>query len=196
MSRRRKKHEAAYLDELPNAVEAIVRGVKSGLPLNDSMRLVAKEAKEPIKTEFQRVLDQQTMGKSTTEAVQILFDRMPLAEVNFFVVVITVQQQAGGNLSEALGIQGAAQPQEDEAEDQGDVLGSQGLCRHHRLAALRGRHSRDADHAELHGAALYDHYGLSLAGCCRRADEHRRVDHGQYWFVRLLRQQWARSKHF
>jgi tight adherence protein B len=103
MGRRRKKHQAAYLDELPNAVEAIVRGVKSGLPLNDSMRLVAKEAKEPIKSEFQKVLDQQTMGKSTGEAIMILFDRMPLAEVNFFVVVITVQQQAGGNLSEALG---------------------------------------------------------------------------------------------
>ena len=42
-----------------NAVEAIVRGVKSGLPLNDSMRLVAKEAKEPIKSDFQRVIDQQ-----------------------------------------------------------------------------------------------------------------------------------------
>jgi tight adherence protein B len=103
MGRRRKKHQNAYLEELPNAVEAIVRGVKSGLPLNDSMRLVAKEAKEPIKTEFQKVLDQQTMGKSTSEAIQTLFDRMPLPEVNFFVVVITVQQQAGGNLSEALG---------------------------------------------------------------------------------------------
>lgn len=103
LGRRTKRHQNAYLDELPNAVEAIVRGVKSGLPLNDSMRLVAKEAKEPIKSEFQRVLDQQALGKSTTEAVQMLYDRMPLPEVNFFVVVITVQQQAGGNLSEALG---------------------------------------------------------------------------------------------
>jgi tight adherence protein B len=100
---RRKRFQNAFLDELPNAVEAIVRGVKSGLPLNDSMRLVAKEAKEPIKSEFQRVLDQQSVGKSMMEAVQILFDRVPLPEVNFFVVVITVQQQAGGNLSEALG---------------------------------------------------------------------------------------------
>jgi tight adherence protein B len=103
LGRKRKRHQNAYLEELPNAVEAIVRGVKSGLPLNDSMRLVAKEAKEPIKSEFQRVLDQQSLGKSTTEAVTLLFERMPLPEVNFFVVVITVQQQAGGNLSEALG---------------------------------------------------------------------------------------------
>jgi len=103
MGQRRRRYQNAYLDELPNAVEAIVRGVKSGLPLNDSMRLVAKEAREPIKSEFQRVLDQQSLGKSTQEAVSVLFERMPLPEVNFFVVVITVQQQAGGNLSEALG---------------------------------------------------------------------------------------------
>ena len=103
LGRRRKKYQNAFLDELPNAVEAIVRGVKAGLPLNDSMRLVAKEAKEPIKSDFQRVLDQQSLGKSMMEAVQTLYDRVPLPEVNFFVVVITVQSQAGGNLSEALG---------------------------------------------------------------------------------------------
>lgn len=103
LGHRRKRYQNAFLDELPNAVEAIVRGVKSGLPLNDSMRLVAKEAKEPIKSDFQRVLDQQSLGKSMMEAVMTLYDRVPLPEVNFFVVVITVQQQAGGNLSEALG---------------------------------------------------------------------------------------------
>ncbi len=103
LGHRRKKYQNGFLDELPNAVEAIVRGVKSGLPLNDSMRLVAKEAKEPIKSDFQRVLDQQSLGKSMMEAVSTLYDRVPLPEVNFFVVVIAVQQQAGGNLSEALG---------------------------------------------------------------------------------------------
>jgi tight adherence protein B len=103
LMRRRKSYQNKFLDELPNAVEAIVRGVRSGLPLNDSIRLVAKEAKEPVKSEFQRVLDQQAVGKSMAEAVPILFDRVPVPEVNFFIVVITVQQQAGGNLSEALG---------------------------------------------------------------------------------------------
>jgi tight adherence protein B len=100
---RRKSYQAKFLDELPNAVEAIVRGVKSGLPLNDSIRLVSKEAKEPVRSEFGRILDQQSIGKSMGEAVSILFDRLPVPEVNFFIVVITVQQQAGGNLSEALG---------------------------------------------------------------------------------------------
>jgi tight adherence protein B len=103
VSRKRKKYQSKFLDELPNAVEAIVRGVKTGLPLNDSIRVVAKDAKEPVKSEFGRVLDQQAFGMSMTEAVGVLLERVPLPEVNFFVVVITVQQQAGGNLSEALG---------------------------------------------------------------------------------------------
>ncbi|WP_332688959.1 type II secretion system F family protein [Devosia sp.] len=102
VSRKRKKYQDRFLDELPNAVEAIVRGVKTGLPLNDSIRVVAKDAKEPVRSEFGRVLDQQAFGMTMTEAVGVLLDRVPLPEVNFFVVVITVQQQAGGNLSEAL----------------------------------------------------------------------------------------------
>lgn len=103
VSRKRRKYQDRFLDELPNAVEAIVRGVKTGLPLNDSVRVVAKDAKEPVKSEFGRVLDQQAFGMSMTEAIAVLLDRVPLPEVNFLVVVITVQQQAGGNLSEALG---------------------------------------------------------------------------------------------
>jgi tight adherence protein B len=103
LNRKRRIYQDKFLDELPNAVEAIVRGVKTGLPLNDSIRVVAKDAKEPVKSEFARILDQQAFGMSMTEAVGVLLDRVPLPEVNFFVVVITVQQQAGGNLSEALG---------------------------------------------------------------------------------------------
>ena len=102
LGRRRRKFQSQFLDELPNAVEAIVRGVKSGLPLNDSLKVVAQESKEPVRTEFARVLDQQAFGKTTAESIAVLFERVPLPEVNFFVVVITVQQQAGGNLSEAL----------------------------------------------------------------------------------------------
>jgi len=103
VTRKRRKYQDMFLDELPNAVEAIVRGVKTGLPLNDSIRVVAKDAKEPVKSEFARVLDQQSVGMTMSDAVTVLLDRVPLPEVNFFVVVITVQQQAGGNLSEALG---------------------------------------------------------------------------------------------
>lgn len=102
LKRRRKKFQSKFLDELPNAIEAMVRGVKSGLPLNDSIRVVAKEVKDPVKTEFARVLDAQAMGNSMEEAIKLIYRRVPLPEVNFFVVVITVQATSGGNLSEAL----------------------------------------------------------------------------------------------
>jgi len=102
MGQRKKRFQKAFLLELPNAVEAIVRGVKTGLPLNDSLRIVAKEAKEPVRSEFSQVIDAQSMGKATDEAVAMIYERVPLSEVNFFVVVISVQQQSGGNLSEAL----------------------------------------------------------------------------------------------
>jgi len=102
MGQRKKRFQKAFLLELPNAVEAIVRGVKTGLPLNDSLRIVAKEAKEPVRSEFAHVVDAQAMGKATDEAVALIYERVPLSEVNFFVVVISVQQKAGGNLSEAL----------------------------------------------------------------------------------------------
>jgi len=102
VKRRRKKFQTRFLDELPNAVEAIVRGVKSGLPLNDSIKVVAKEVKEPVRSEFARVIDAQAVGKSTDEGIAMIFQRVPLPEVNFLVVVISVQQQSGGNLSEAL----------------------------------------------------------------------------------------------
>ena len=102
IGRRVRKYQDKFLDEFPNAVDSIVRGIQSGMPLNESMRLVASEAKEPVKTEFTRLVEQQAVGKNMGEAVPILFERVPIAEVNFFVVVITVQQQAGGNLSEAL----------------------------------------------------------------------------------------------
>lgn len=103
LKRRRRKFQSKFLDELPNAIEAMVRGVKSGLPLNDSLRVVAKEVKEPVRSEFAKVLDAQAMGNSMEDAIKLIYRRVPLSEVNFFVVVITVQAQSGGNLSEALG---------------------------------------------------------------------------------------------
>jgi len=102
VKRRTKKYQDKFLDEFPNAVESIVRGVKAGLPLNESIKVVASEAKEPVATEFTRIVEQQSVGKNIGEAVPILFERLPIPEVNFFVVVITVQQKSGGNLSEAL----------------------------------------------------------------------------------------------
>ncbi|KQU98568.1 pilus assembly protein [Ensifer sp. Root31] len=92
-----------FLEEFPNALDIMVRSIKSGLPLNDALRLIAGDGQEPVKTEFRRVVDSQQVGLSVTEACARMINSIPLAEVNFFAIVIGIQAQAGGNLSEALG---------------------------------------------------------------------------------------------
>jgi tight adherence protein B len=92
-----------FIEELPNALDVMVRSIKSGLPLNDAIRLIAAEAKEPVKAEFRKVVEAQQMGLSVPEAIGRMHLSVPLPEVNFFAVVIAIQAQAGGNLSEALG---------------------------------------------------------------------------------------------
>jgi tight adherence protein B len=93
----------AFLNEFPNALDIIVRAVKSGLPLNDGVRLIANEAQEPVKTEFRRIVDAQQIGLSIPDAALRMQETMPCPEAGFFGIVIQIQQQAGGNLSEALG---------------------------------------------------------------------------------------------
>ncbi len=77
--------------------------MKSGLPLNDGIRLIANESPEPVRTEFRRIVEAQQLGLSTPEAAMRMGETMPCPEAGFFGIVIQIQQQAGGNLSEALG---------------------------------------------------------------------------------------------
>jgi len=98
----RKRRLRRFLDEFANAVDVIVRGVKAGLPINDCIKIIGNEAAEPVKSEFRHISETQAMGISLPEAVQRLPERVPVAEANFFAIVITIQQKAGGNLSEAL----------------------------------------------------------------------------------------------
>lgn len=99
----RKRRHAAFTEELANAVEVIVRGVKAGLPLNDCLRMIASEAKEPVRSEFRAVVETMQLGVPIDEAVARMYERVPLPETNFFGIVLSIQSKAGGNLSEALG---------------------------------------------------------------------------------------------
>jgi tight adherence protein B len=99
----KKRREAKFLNGFPDAVDVIVRGIKAGLPLMDSLRVVATDAVEPVRGEFRTILESQTVGVPLGEACLKLYERMPVPEANFFGIVILIQQKAGGNLSEALG---------------------------------------------------------------------------------------------
>jgi tight adherence protein B len=98
-----KRRCKAFLNEFPNALDVMVRSIKSGLPLNDAVRLIAGDGQEPVKTEFRRIIEAQQVGLNIPEACARMINSIPLPEVNFFAIVIAIQAQAGGNLSEALG---------------------------------------------------------------------------------------------
>ena len=99
----KKRREKKFLNHFPDGVDVIVRGIKAGLPLLDSLKIIALDAPEPIKSEFRAIVETQTIGMPIGEACAKLYERMPLPEANFFGIVISIQQKAGGNLSEALG---------------------------------------------------------------------------------------------
>lgn len=99
----KKRREAAFLKALPDAVDIIVRGIKAGLPLFESIKSVISDAPEPLRSEFLAIIETQTIGMPLGEACSRLYERMPLPEANFFGIVISIQQKSGGNLAEALG---------------------------------------------------------------------------------------------
>ena len=98
----KKRRENKFLYNFPDAVDVIVRGVKAGLPLGDCLRIISLEAQEPVRSEFRTVVESQQIGISMGEACAKLYERMPIPEANFFGIVVSIQQKAGGNLSEAL----------------------------------------------------------------------------------------------
>jgi tight adherence protein B len=99
----KKRREAKFLNAFPDAVDVIVRGIKAGLPLLDSLKLIATDAEEPVRSEFRAIIETQTISLPIGEACLKLHESMPVPEANFFGIVVAIQQRAGGNLSEALG---------------------------------------------------------------------------------------------
>ena len=103
LARLTKRRQFKFIDEFANAIDVIVRGVKSGLPLGECLAIIARESPQPVCGEFTELVEQQRVGVPLSEAFERMMTRMPLPEVRFFAIVISIQQQAGGNLSEALG---------------------------------------------------------------------------------------------
>lgn len=98
----KKRRQTQFLDQFPDAVDVIVRGVKAGLPPVDCLRMVASDAGEPLRSEFRAIVETQAIGIPLGEACAKLYERIPAPEANFFGIVISIQQKSGGNLAEAL----------------------------------------------------------------------------------------------
>ncbi|WP_404378696.1 type II secretion system F family protein [Caenispirillum salinarum] len=97
-ARRRK----AFVREFPNAIDVLVRGMRSGLPVGECMGIVARESPEPLSGEFKHLVDGMRLGMSMEEVMHRATERLPVPEYRFFAIVLQIQQQTGGNLAETL----------------------------------------------------------------------------------------------
>ncbi|MEZ5916085.1 MAG: type II secretion system F family protein [Parvularculaceae bacterium] len=97
-----KSRQKKFASEFSNAIDVIVRGVKSGLPVNECLKIIAAEAPKPVNEEFHQLTEGLRIGLSLEQALGRMYERMPLQEVSFFAIVLMIQQKTGGNLAEAL----------------------------------------------------------------------------------------------
>ena len=95
---RMKKFSSHFAD----AVDVIVRGIKSGLPVHDCFKIIARESPAPLGPEFQKLVEGMGVGLTLPQALDKMYERMPTPELKFFAIVISIQQKTGGNLAEAL----------------------------------------------------------------------------------------------
>jgi len=129
------RREKAFTNEFANAIDVIVRSVKSGLPTNEALKIVAREIPDPVGSEFNKLVESLKVGVTLDQGLKKMFDNMPTAEVSFFGIVMTIQQKSGGNLSEALSnlafvlrdrkrLQGKIRAMSSEAKASAMIIGS------------------------------------------------------------------------
>ncbi|WP_126976881.1 type II secretion system F family protein [Frigidibacter oleivorans] len=97
-----KKRLSMIEEQLPDAVELMVRSLRVGHPFSSAIQIVAKEVADPLGSEFGMIADEAAYGRDVTESLKSLAERMDMQDLRFLAVAVTIQQQAGGNLAEIL----------------------------------------------------------------------------------------------
>ena len=175
ISRRQKKFQSQFAD----ALDVIVRGVKSGLPLNECLKIISTESAQPLAGEFETLVDGLAMGAQLDQGLNKMFQRMPTQEVNFFAIVLGIQAKAGGNLSEALGNLSAVLRSRKLLREKikALVFGGQGVGDDHWRAADHRHVPRLPDDARLHHGAVHRPARPPDPDDRRRPDELERIRH-------------------
>lgn len=97
-----KKRMAKFEEQLPDAVELMVRSLRVGHPFSSAIQAVAKEVEDPLATEFGLIADEFAYGRDVGEALKDMAERLDMQDLRFLAVAVTIQQQSGGNLAEIL----------------------------------------------------------------------------------------------
>ncbi len=91
-----------FTTKFPDAIDLLVRGLRSGLPVTETLAVVAQEIPGPVGIEFKGIIERIKIGRSMEESMQVSADRLNLAEFNFFTITLAIQRETGGNLAETL----------------------------------------------------------------------------------------------
>ena len=97
-----KRRVAAFTSKFPDAIELLVRGLRSGLPISETLGVVGSEVPGPVGVEFRAVADKMKIGRTMEAALQDTADRLGTPEFQFFVITLAIQRETGGNLAETL----------------------------------------------------------------------------------------------
>jgi tight adherence protein B len=97
-----KKRGNAFTSKFPDAIELLVRGLRSGLPVTETLAVAAQEVPGPVGEEFKLITDRIKVGKTMDDALQETADRLDMAEFSFFCITLAIQRETGGNLAETL----------------------------------------------------------------------------------------------
>ena len=102
VNRHIKKRTQAFVTKLPDALDLLVRGLRSGLPVSETFGVVAQEIPGPVGEEFKAVIDRMKLGRTMEDALQETSDRLNTTEFAFFCITLAIQRETGGNLAETL----------------------------------------------------------------------------------------------
>ena len=97
-----KRRTTQFTSKFPDAIELLVRGLRSGLPVTETLAVVAQEIPGPVGQEFKAIVERTKIGRTMEEALQDTADRLGIAEFNFFCITLAIQRETGGNLAETL----------------------------------------------------------------------------------------------
>ncbi len=96
------KRMAMIEEQLPDAVELMVRSLRVGHPFSSAIQIVAKEVQDPLASEFGVIADESAFGRDVGEALKAMAERLDMQDLRFLAMAVTIQQQSGGNLAEIL----------------------------------------------------------------------------------------------
>ncbi len=97
-----KRRLAAFTAKFPDAIDLLVRGLRSGLPVSETLQVIASEIPGPVGEEFKNVGERIKIGRTMEESLQVTADRLGTPEFQFFVITLSIQRETGGNLAETL----------------------------------------------------------------------------------------------